>query len=479
MPRPPGRGFLCSAFVALLNDYTCLLLVRAVSRLPSTAQKDASAEPEPSLLPRPQLPAAARGCVRRRRVALDEARSAQDFEELAYAAGGPALKLGAQLALCILLLGSMCSNLAVIAEASSRALRPLRAQTTLARPYVPPGLAGDAVMLILLLAVITPLTATKNMSSLQHVAGAGASLLALLLVAVVIASTSPQAAGLASARAANSRVGGASSSQAFVVLSFAFYVQPMLLPLLRELSEGSFAERSLGQERVTFAACGSERSPGADAELGAGVDSTPGSRARAAAALEISVHATMLLALAVYTLLGVCGVVAFGPATSEDVLLNFTGPTGFVLDSAMVLYLAVCFAPTCHAMRRVVYALLDGPSAPLPPRSKHLWRVIGLNASAACVALFVPRSETLFAVTGALGVSVVCYLFPVLLHMRLVRYSGLDSGSLPVHSQLLNWVNAWGIPIAAVALCTYYSAAGLVNTMGTTGRGSSARDPAG
>ncbi len=440
------RGFFTAAFVALLNDYTCVLLVRAVARLPKSAQRDSQL---PGLSPNDSAqtlvaePPAASGCMRRRRLALSEARAAQDFEELAAAAGGPVLKLAAQLSLCILLMGSMCSNLAVIAEAGSRALQPLPASTT-ARAYVPPGFAGDAVMLLVLGGIITPLAATKNMNTLQQVAGAGGGLLSLLLLAVVARAASPQAAGLAAARGAGTRVAGAANSQAFVVLSFAFYVQPMMLPLLRELGEGTFAERTMGAERVGFAACGDRgaSSPAKDSMEGsydteggngetraAAGDTALAMRTRAAAVLELAIHATMLLALVVYTLLGVCGVVAFGRATSEDVLLNFSGVTGCLLDASMVLYMAVCFAPTCHALRRVVYALVDGPAAPLPPRRAHIRRVAALNAAAAAVALGVPRSETLFALTGAVGVSIVCYVFPVLMHMRLVRYKALDAAS--------------------------------------------------
>jgi len=339
---------------------------------------------------------------------------------------------------------------------------------------------------------------------------------------------SSSAAGWAAASSPAARVPGASASQAFVVLSFAFFVQPMLLPLLRELSESSQEQRRASQLEDIIACsaavgrpCGSRAGdPASKAAAPQEVTPSPADRLRAAAVLEAALHVTMVIAFVVYTLLGVCGVVAFGGDTSEDILLNFDGAPGVVLDAGMVLYLAVCFAPTCHALRSVVYGLLDSafgtsqPPAAAPsddesglspfvqdPRhwKHHLRRVAFLNGSAAAVALFVPRSETLFAITGAVGVSVVCYIFPLLMHIRLVRYTGLDEStkamppSLPSDAVLLQdmspktrtallmpatsssllrggsfalrWLNAWALPMVAVGVCSWLSISGLQNTL--------------
>ena len=508
-------------WVALLNDYTCVLLVRAAAK----------GTPDPAT-PSPRGSSANLAGEEERAGggggggSSSVASAASDFEELAFAAGGPVVKLVAQLALCVLLLGSMCSNLAVIAEASSRVLSSLLPTSAVSHPLRhtggvsgPQPLGGDgdatstvggaAVMLLVMALIITPLCATRNMTALHHVAGGGALLLAGLLLAVVSSSMSHTAAGWAVAMSPSSRVPGASASQAFVVLSFAFFVQPMLLPLLRELSESSLEQRQA--QALGDLACSSGRGHADDASAFPAV--TAADRVRAAEVLELATHVTMALALVVYALLGVCGVVAFGGATSEDILLNFTGPAGIVLDASMVLYLAVCFAPTCHALRRVIYGLWDGPAASClaaaasalrldseSSRSRsatrvdwtvHFRRVAVLNVASAGVALFVPRSETLFAITGAVGVSVVCYLFPLVLHMRLVRYRGVTAGevaeedaslagtppALPSATAslfrgdargtafALRWLDAWALPVLAVGVCTWLSVSGLQNTL--------------
>jgi hypothetical protein len=124
--------------------------------------------------------------------------------------------------------------------------------------------------------------------------------------------------------------------------------------------------------------------------------------------------------------------------------------------------------------------------------SIHFRRVAVLNIASAGVALFVPRSETLFAITGAVGVSIVCYLFPLLLHMRLVRYRGVSAPGeapdadatlagtpsvLPSASAslfrgdtrgvgfALRWLDAWALPVLAVGACTWLSVSGLQNTL--------------
>ena len=504
--------------VAVLNDYTCILLVRAAAK----------GTPDPTT-PSPRGSSANLAAEEERGGGGESssvASAASDFEELAFAAGGPVLKLVAQLALCVLLLGSMCSNLAVIAEASSRVLSSLSPTDALSHPLRhtaagPQPLGGDGaatstvggavVMLLVMGLIITPLCATRNMTALHHVAGGGALLLAGLLLAVVSSSVSHTAAGWEASMSPSSRVPGASASQAFVVLSFAFFVQPMLLPLLRELSESSLEQRQAQAVGDLVSCTSGGRNTAASPDASTFPAVTAADRLRAAEVLELATHVTMALALVVYALIGVCGVVAFGGATSEDILLNFAGPAGIVLDASMVLYLAVCFAPTCHALRRVIYGLWDGPAASCLAAaatalrvdgsggarstrvdwSIHFRRVAVLNVASAGVALFVPRSETLFAITGAVGVSVVCYLFPLLLHMRLVRYRGVHAGEAPDEDVLmagtpsalpsaasslfrgdarglsfaLRWLDAWALPVLAVGACTWLSVSGLQNTL--------------
>ena len=217
----PGRGTALALWVALLNADTSVLLVRAAAKgRPADEERAAGSSHHAA------------------------ASVAADFEELASASGGRVLKVTAQLALCVLLMGSMCSNLAVIAEASSRVIAsgssPLaHSKGILAMPLgrsqasATSSVGGALCMLLVLALIITPLCATRQMNTLHHVAGGGAVLLSSLLIAVVAASMSSSAAGWAAASSPAARVPGASASQAFVVLSFAFFVQPMLLPLLR------------------------------------------------------------------------------------------------------------------------------------------------------------------------------------------------------------------------------------------------------
>ena len=84
-------GFAVVVTVALLNDYTCCLLLRAARRCDDLGARDANG-------------------------------STLSFEELArFCGGAPALAL-ARVALVVLLFGTSCGGLAVIGEAGGRAL---------------------------------------------------------------------------------------------------------------------------------------------------------------------------------------------------------------------------------------------------------------------------------------------------------------------------------------------------------------------
>ena len=191
----------------------------------------------------------------------------------------------------------------------------------------------------------------------------------------------------------------------------------------------------------------------------------------AVASLEKSIRLAMAFACFAYVVVGVCGYGLFGTDVATNVLLDMNSPW---LDLAMTAYQALCFPPTFHSLRGTLYDLLDaekespasGVSVSFDDRDDtpregyarreregyaidpvtqglrsnsdthtpssvteekyvpHFWRVhvprvAFLLLSAIFVASALPRSETLFALTGAVGVSVVCYGFPIAITWRL------------------------------------------------------------
>ena len=200
--------------------------------------------------------------------------------------------------------------------------------------------------------------------------------------------------------------------QAISTLGYAFYVQPCALPLLERLPSGE----------------------------------------RGAALLERALHLTFGTITLVYLAIGASGLLLFGADTPQNVLQGFGGGAGAGLSALFAVYLMLCFPPMLvplretlvrlsrHLERRAVYLRTPpharpalerehalelgaagggGSSAALPP---------ALNAAVTCaivgaalgVALALPdASASLFSLTGATGVCLVAYVFPIVAHWRL------------------------------------------------------------
>ena len=176
--------------------------------------------------------------------------------------------------------------------------------------------------------------------------------------------------------------------EAVGVLSFAFYMHPMLLPLLAEMPRGVEGER-------------------------------------------LTTRATQLVtsgvALAVYLIIGVAAAARYGQATAGDVLLNewAGGLWDGALDAAVVLYLAFSIVPIVLTLRLQIDTLVLGPAATRPGRRHRVVVAGGVVLCALAVALAFPTyAEKMFAVTGASAVCVVCYVLPVVFHLLLYYRKG-------------------------------------------------------
>ena len=232
-------GFAVVVTVALLNDYTCCLLLRAARRCDDLGARDANG-------------------------------STLSFEELArFCGGAPALAL-ARVSLVVLLFGTSCGGLAVIGEAGGRALcgaglitggddpdaacAPAPAWTRALRPRlgVPapanPEDAGVAVAVALTLLVLAPLCLARDITSLDRAGAVGLALLLALVVVVVSRAARagfPEAVDHPAAFAWRAK-GASAAARAFPILGYAFYVHPVLLPMLKEMTA---RERAEGRRR--------------------------------------------------------------------------------------------------------------------------------------------------------------------------------------------------------------------------------------
>lgn len=402
-----GAGLAVVALAAALNAYTCALLLRASARW---------AEQHGAPLP--------------------------SYEGLAGHVCGPVGRAAAQAGLVVLLFGTLCSNLAAVAESAARASHclGLTGEPGAVFPDVDSHQAGAGALVLLLAVVIAPLCMLKHMSALERV-GAGGFVLLVGASAVLVVDA--LAAGLPTARDHPGVAWdvGPDLTQAFVLLSFSFYLHPCVLPMLRELAEDG----------------------------GGGEDGALPAR-EAARVMEAASTTTIAIAICIYSTVGAFGFLRFGrPGTEPNFLVNFCGPLGGTLCAAMSLYLSVCFPPIFHSLRYTVDELLDGSDAEPPGRWTRAARTGVILAASTVVPLLVPRSETLFALTGSVGVSFVCYVVPVVLHLLVPPRSHAPGAGEATSRAKAPLVPARALlPVLALVVGVGVSAVGLLNTLGVS-----------
>ncbi|KAK9906824.1 hypothetical protein WJX75_008674 [Coccomyxa subellipsoidea] len=306
------------------------------------------------------------------------------YEGVAQAVGGRAWKVVTQVSLILLLFGTVIGDLALLADVGQRALRRLSPS--------PPALLvdhdGRGIMVVLTLCVVLPLCLLRKMRSLETAAQAGVVIVAALAGIIV---TEAAQYGFPALRNGELPLWGIKLSadlpEAFAVLGFAFYVQPMLMPLLHEMPPG------------------------------------PASVNITCTAVRIVVG---IVASVVYGVIGIFGAARYGTKTEGNVLVNewLGGPAEGFLDLAIAAYLSISIPPMQMSCRYTLDVLLAGEDAPFS-RRRHMLETCFIVFTSLAVALAFPTgAEKIFAVTGATAVCIVCYVIPVALHLKIYCSQG-------------------------------------------------------
>jgi solute carrier family 38 (sodium-coupled neutral amino acid transporter), member 11 len=337
-------GLVVALIVALANAYTGTILIRAAGHLKKTTYEGTVA-----------------GAFRNK-------------------AG---IRTLAQLALIFLLFGTLAGDAALLADTGTLTLEDLT------RGHVPEWLGGSGrvPMLALVLFLVLPLSLSPQMRSLEKAAIAGIFLLFILTAVIIKETISAGFPAIVTGELPLIKFAPGAEEQlpeAMSVLFFAFYLQPMLLPLLSEMPEGK-----RGQDLLC-------------------------------SALNMT---TLVIAFFAYGIVGVFGAARWGLKTEGDVLVNrwLPGRASGALDAAMAIYLSISMAPMAITMRYLLDSIVVGKGELVSySRSRDTWFTIGGILSATSVAAIWPeQAEKLFAVTGCTGVLLVSYVLPVLVHFKL------------------------------------------------------------
>lgn len=302
------------------------------------------------------------------------------YEDLCFLVSGRkrVVKVVSQCTMFMLLFGTQCASAALLADCGSLFIKGIF------QDRIP--LPSDAVvnwlgLLVLTGAVVLPLSLKKQIRSLEHAAAAGTVLVIALLI---IIATSCILDGFPALRSGDFPVLKIPKEfrrdipESISILSFAFYLQPLLLPLLSEMPSG---EAGL---KIT---CKALR------------------------------HVTLGIAFSVYMALGLFAGMRYGHNTKGDILLNKWLPDQYepILEILIAMYIAVSVCPIVIAMR---YLVTDFPLVS---------RRMG-NFSTTCMCVFSPmlvvgffpqESQLFFSLSGATAVCLIAYVFPALIHLTL------------------------------------------------------------
>eukprot|EP00884_Botryococcus_braunii_P011112 jgi/Botrbrau1/20000/Bobra.200_1s0008.1 len=308
------------------------------------------------------------------------------YEGVAEAAGGRTLKRVTQVSLGLLLFGTLVGDYAILADVGPQAM------TRLLAPALPPqwlvGYSGRGVMILLVLFVVFPLCLLRRIRSLEFV-GMSGIFVVLGLMAVFVSEAVK--AGMPAVRSGEFPIWGVQWTsdlpEAFAVMGFAFYCQPMLMPLLHEMPRGQRGLKLMS---------------------------------------SASTFTIMVVATVVYGVLGIFGAARFGLATEGNVLVNrwIGGRAEGVLDLFMVAYLAISAPIVQMSLRYTVDTLLVGEDAPYY-WVRSVFETAAIVGSTLVVALFFPSyAEKIFAITGVIPVCLVSYILPVVIHLYILCRPG-------------------------------------------------------
>lgn len=300
------------------------------------------------------------------------------YEDMCGAASGSVVvKRLSEFSLFLLLFGTQCASASLLGDCGMSILRLFN---------LPSWVLDDSRygMVLLTLCVVLPLSLRRQMRSLDRVAALGTVLVVILCGIVIYSCVS---AGFPALKSGDFPIFSIKNSQhvpeSIGILSFAFYLQPLLLPLLSEMPPG---------------------------EVG----------------LQITCQAlrivTMGIAVAVYVALGLFAAMRYGKDTQGDVLLNHWIPKEYepLLNMSMAIYLSSSVAPIVLAMRYLVYAAQGIQDDQHVMSVRHsVTTVLCIIIPTAVAGLYPKQSQVLFSITGSTAVCLIAYVFPVYVHLSL------------------------------------------------------------
>mmetsp|Transcript_12290 Transcript_12290/g.36966 ORF Transcript_12290/g.36966 Transcript_12290/m.36966 type:complete len:541 (-) Transcript_12290:2518-4140(-) len=327
-------GFFLMSLVAIVNAYTSDLLIRQCQKTGTT-----------------------------------------DYDTLTYAVGGPIWRFISQVGIVVLLLGTLIGGIIQVGEGFGYGLDIVSS---------PPGWlvngSGRMIMVFCTIAIVAPLCLPENLTSLDKAGVGGFVLVCFLTIWIMVQCcirgfpAIPDGFPIAGFGPGTNGVVNSISS-----FGFAFYIQPIMLPMLIEMPNGKDGARILSWA-VRFTILGA--------------------------------------AFVTYGLMGFFSAAWFGQDTEGNILENNLGKKEVqaFLNISIALYIALSLPPVLFPTRQVLDAWLPGRKDRRP-----LLRKVFLITFILCIMLLVAllapgNSGKTLIVTAATGVLIASYFVPVVNH---------------------------------------------------------------
>ena len=309
------------------------------------------------------------------------------YEQMAEKSFGVKFRIFTQWCLLLLLFGNLCGSLTALGEVAGVAVYNLGLA-----PAWEEALTDNHSRLLLIgltAVVVFPLCMLRKMRQLE-IFGAGGFFVVILLIVVTVAGALEKDFPAIRRREFQLLSMQEDAAEAFGILGFAFYIQPIVLPLLSEMPKGKAGVRV------------------------------------AKNALHVTIFA---FAAVIYLLIGFFGAAQFGDHTKGDILENFKGKLVPIMDILVTLYLAVSYPTIQFSLRCSLDKLVAG-NDPEFSWGRHTAETVAAVGGSLAVAVFFPKgSSAMFAITGSSAVCIVCYIMPVVFHFRFKKFKSKYAGS--------------------------------------------------
>ncbi|KAJ7298881.1 hypothetical protein O6H91_11G105900 [Diphasiastrum complanatum] len=333
-----GCGFLIMLVVALANTYTCDLLLRQTFKTGAT-----------------------------------------DYESLAFLVGGRWWKLVTEISIVVLLVGSLVGGIQQTGEAAAIGILSLSGNA----PHWLVGGSGRVLMALTTAFIVGPLCLVEKLRQLEYAATVGTAIVFWLVVSIMADSIKHglPAIGTGLPYWGFSSIG--SVTQAVSIFGFAFYIQPIMMPLYSEMPSGK-----VGVKLTSYT-------------------------------VRIVILGTSFF---IYSSAGFFGAAYYGQDTQSNILQNqWLGggvPQG-ILNLAMSLYLAAANPMVEFPTRHTINGWIPGDKEKYR-FLRHIFETALILTFSTVIAVLWPNSSgKVLTVTGATGVCMVSYLIPIVNHLAL------------------------------------------------------------